>query len=184
MLAVHSPHNPLTPAPRYAKGPGTLRQRTLLAVDDALAAIVRQLKRSGRYDDTYLVVTSDQGLAFGADPSKAVPREGSINVPLIVRGPGVKAGVTLHQLVDHADLAPTILDWTGAPPMTADGRSLAPLLRGAGGVVLAGRADDAVRLLEVPGREPRGLRHGPGPRPAAQHRRGRPGADAEAGRAE
>jgi arylsulfatase A-like enzyme len=131
MLDVGAPHNPLTPAPRYARTPGLDdRQRTLLAVDDALAAIVKLLKQTGRYDDTYLVVTSDQGLAFGRDPAKGVPYEGSIRVPLVVRGPGVKAGVTLHQLVNLADLAPTFLDWLGAPAMDVDGRSLAPLLRG------------------------------------------------------
>ena len=130
MLDVGAPHNPLTPAPRYARAPGTPRQNTLVAVDDALAAIVAQLKRQGAYDDTYLVVTSDQGLAFGRNPAKGVPYEGSIRVPLVVKGPGVKAGVVLHQLVNLADLAPTFLDWMGAPPMDVDGRSLAPLLRG------------------------------------------------------
>jgi len=136
MLAVGAPHSPLTPASRASRAPGLDdRQRTLLAVDDALAAIVGLLKRTGRYDDTYLVVTSDQGLAFGRDPSKGVPYEGSINVPLVVRGPGVRAGTTLHQIVNLADLAPTFLDWMGAPAMAVDGRSLAPLLRGSGGPV-------------------------------------------------
>ena len=130
MLDVGAPHNPLTPAPRYVRAPGTPRQNTLVAVDDALAAIVTQLKRQGAYDDTYLVVTSDQGLAFGRNPAKGVPYEGSIRVPLVVKGPGVKAGVVLHQLVNLADLAPTFLDWMGARPMDVDGRSLAPLLRG------------------------------------------------------
>src|SRR4051812_36039429 len=130
MVSVDAPHNPLTPAPRYATGPGTVRQRTLLAVDDALEAIIALLKQAGHYDDTYLVVTSDQGLAFGKHPAKGVPYEGSIRVPLVVRGPGIPAGVTLHQLVNHADLAPTFLDWLGAPAMDVDGRSLAPLLRG------------------------------------------------------
>ena len=134
MLAVHSPHNPLTPALRYAVGsPDTLRQRTLLAVDDALKAIIDLLKRTGRYDDTYLVVTSDQGLAFHRNPSKGVPHEGSINVPLVIRGPGVSAGVTLHQLVSLADLAPTFLAWMGAPATGMDGRSLDPPLKGSGG---------------------------------------------------
>jgi len=131
MLAVGAPHFPLTPAPRYARRPGLDdRQRTLLAVDDALAAIVGLLKRAGRYDDTYLVVTSDQGLAFHRARSKGVPYEGSIRVPLVVRGPGVRAGTTLHQIVNLADLAPTFLDWMGARPTDVDGRSLAPLLRG------------------------------------------------------
>jgi N-acetylglucosamine-6-sulfatase len=133
MLSVHSPHNPLTPAPRYLGASGSLRQRTLLAVDDALKAIVGLLKQRGLYDSTYLVVTSDQGLAFHRDPSKGVPYEGSINVPLVIRGPGVGAGVTLHQLVSLADLAPTFLDWTGAPARGVNGRSLVPLLRGSGG---------------------------------------------------
>ena len=40
----------------------------------------------------------------------------------------MKAGATLHQIVNLADLAPTFLDWMGAPAMGVDGRSLAPLL--------------------------------------------------------
>jgi arylsulfatase A-like enzyme len=130
MVSVDAPHNPLTAAPRYLNAPGTLRQRTLLAVDDALKAIVGQLKQQGLYNSTYVVVTSDQGLAFGHKPSKGVPYEGSINVPLVIRGPGVEAGAILHQLVSLADLAPTLLDWMGAPAMETDGRSLAPLLGG------------------------------------------------------
>src|SRR4051794_4221475 len=135
MLAVHSPHNPLTPPARYLNTSGTTRQRTLLAVDDALNAIVGQLRQQGVYDSTYVVVTSDQGLAFGRKAPKGVPYEGSVKVPLVIEGPGVKAGVTLHQIANLADLAPTFLDWMGAPAMAADGRSLAPLLHGSGAPV-------------------------------------------------
>jgi N-acetylglucosamine-6-sulfatase len=133
MLSVHSPHNPLTPPARYLNTSGTLRQRTVLAIDDALKAVVGQLKRQGLYDSTYVVITSDQGLAFGRNPSKGVPYEGSIRVPLVIKGPSVKAGATLHQIVNLADLAPTFLDWMGAPAMAVDGRSLDPLLRGSSG---------------------------------------------------
>lgn len=134
MLSVHSPHNPLTPPPRYLKAAGNERQRTLMAVDDALKGVVDVLKQTGRYEDTYVVVTSDHGLAFGRSPSKGVPYEGAIRVPLVVRGPGVPAGGVRHELVSLADLAPTFLDWMGAPAASEmDGRSLAPLLRGAGG---------------------------------------------------
>jgi arylsulfatase A-like enzyme len=130
MVSLEAPHNPLTPAARYADRPGGIRQRTLMAVDDALKAVVGLLKQTGQYDDTYIVVTSDQGLATGRRPAKGVPFEGSIRVPLVIKGPSVKAGVTLHQIVNHADLAPTFLDWMGAPAMDVDGRSLAPLLGG------------------------------------------------------
>ena len=62
-----------------------------------------------------------------------MPYEGSIKVPLVIKGPDVKAGATLHQIVNLADLAPTFLDWMGAPAIGVDGRSLDPLLRGSGG---------------------------------------------------
>src|SRR4051794_19509176 len=130
MLSLNAPPDPLTAAPRYADRPGDLRYRTLLAADDAIAAIVALLKQKGQYDNTYIVVTSDQGLATGRGTAKGVGFEGSIHVPLVVKGPNVAKGVTLHQIVNHADLAPTFLDWLGAPPMDVDGRSLAPLLRG------------------------------------------------------
>ncbi len=130
MVSLSAAHNPLQAPPRYADRPGDLRYRTLLAADDAIAAIVAQLKQKGQYDNTYIVVTSDQGLATGRKPAKGVAFEGSIRVPLVVKGPDVAKGVTLHQIVNHADLAPTFLDWLGTPPMDVDGRSLAPLLRG------------------------------------------------------
>jgi N-acetylglucosamine-6-sulfatase len=131
MLSVHSPHNPPTPPQRYAGGG---RAGTLKAVDDAMAAIVRQLKADGRYAQTYFVATSDQGLAPGSHyGAKGVPYERSIRVPLIIAGPGVRAGVTRHELVDNADLAPTFADWMGTSAIAPDGRSLAPLLGGGGG---------------------------------------------------
>jgi N-acetylglucosamine-6-sulfatase len=131
MLAVHSPHNPPTPPQRYAGGG---RAGTLKAVDDAMAAIVRQLRADGRYAQTYFVATSDQGLNPGGPlGAKGVPYEGSIRVPLIISGPGVRAGVTRHELVDNADLAPTFAAWMGGSAIAPDGRSLAPLLGGGGG---------------------------------------------------
>jgi N-acetylglucosamine-6-sulfatase len=51
-------------------------------------------------------------------------------VPLVVRGPGVPAGVVRDQLVINNDFAPTFADWAGTSvPGFVDGRSLAPLLR-------------------------------------------------------
>jgi arylsulfatase A-like enzyme len=52
-------------------------------------------------------------------------------VPLLVRGPGVKAGGVPRELVANIDLAPTFLDLAGLEvPPSMQGRSLAPLLRG------------------------------------------------------
>lgn len=132
MVGMGAPHFPATPAPRHARVPGLNdRQRTLLAVDEALKAVVDLLRSTGQLDQAYIVLTSDHGLSVGRPGSKVkgVPYEGSIRVPLVVRGPGIPAGVTLAHLVNHADLAPTILEWMGAPATGMDGRSFAPLLR-------------------------------------------------------
>ena len=79
-----------------------------------------------------MIFTSDNGFFHGEHrvPSgKVLVYEPSIRVPLIMRGPGVPEGATRGQLVTNADLAPTILDATGARAgKTQDGRSLFGLL--------------------------------------------------------
>lgn len=53
-----------------------------------------------------------------------------ITVPMMIRGPGIRAAVTLDHMTQHIDLAPTIADLVRtAPPAAAvvDGRSMAPL---------------------------------------------------------
>jgi arylsulfatase A-like enzyme len=57
--------------------------------------------------------------------------EPGLRVPLIARGPGIKAGISPAEFVANIDLAPTFLDLAGLPiPSSMQGRSLAPLLRG------------------------------------------------------
>ena len=55
--------------------------------------------------------------------------EPSIRVPLIIRGPGLPAGQHRSQFVANIDLAPTIVQATGAQPGRVDGRSLAAPVR-------------------------------------------------------
>jgi arylsulfatase A-like enzyme len=48
-----------------------------------------------------------------------------LRIPLVVAGPGVPAGQRIGTQVSLLDLAPTILDWAGLPPLpTQRGRSL------------------------------------------------------------
>ena len=60
------------------------------------------------------------------DPGgKVVLYEPSIRVPLLIRGPGIPQGVSVDDMAINADLAPTILDATGATPgRVMDGESL------------------------------------------------------------
>jgi N-acetylglucosamine-6-sulfatase len=112
------------------------RLEALQAVDEGVGRIVEALAARGELDDTYLVYTSDNGYHLGQHRfpgSKFQVYEEDIRVPLLIRGPGVEAGVTRDQLAVNIDLAPTMARWAGAAPdRVMDGQSLTPLL-GEGG---------------------------------------------------
>jgi arylsulfatase A-like enzyme len=107
--------------------------RTLVSLDDAVASIFGELQASGRLDDTYVIITSDNGYSFGEHRlfGKGHLYDESVRVPLLVRGPDVVPG-TQNRLTSNIDLVPTILDWTGAsaPAGFLDGTSFADNLRG------------------------------------------------------
>ena len=114
---------------------GTINRReALLAVDEMVARIVQKLKMVGKYEDTCLIFTSDNGYLAGehrvAD-GKEVPYEESIRVPLIISCPGMPAGAKLPHLVNNTDLAATILDLAGAQPAgrSLNGKSLLPIIQ-------------------------------------------------------
>lgn len=108
------------------------RLASLLAVDEAVATIVRTLEEVGELDRTYVIFTSDNGFLLGEHrqpKGKQELYEESIRVPLIIRGPRVARGATSEAMAANIDLAPTITQIAGATPgRSMDGRSLLPLL--------------------------------------------------------
>lgn len=109
------------------------RAESLLAIDEGVERIVNALRDSGELDNTLIVYTSDNGFFHGehrVQSGKNRVYEEAIRVPLLIRGPGVPAGVSVDDLAINADLAPTLLDAAGAAAGVAvDGRSLLPLAR-------------------------------------------------------
>jgi arylsulfatase A-like enzyme len=108
---------------------GRERLRMLEGSVAAMARLRNAMGRWGEQDDTYYVFLSDNGYQFGEHglDSKALPYEETVRVPMFVSGPGVAAGARRTELVANNDIAPTVLEWTGARatrPM--DGRSLTP----------------------------------------------------------
>lgn len=104
---------------------------TLLAVDDAVRAIVAELTQRGELDDTVILLTSDNGFAMGAHRwiAKSCPYEECVHVPFLVRFPGAEAR-TDDRPVSNVDIAVTVADLAGVPTgLAPDGRSLVPLLR-------------------------------------------------------
>jgi N-acetylglucosamine-6-sulfatase len=107
-------------------------QESLLAVDDAVARIVASLERTGELANTLIVYTSDNGYMHGEQrvkSGKVWPYEPSTQVPLIMRGPGVPAGLRDPRPVANIDVAPTIVDAAGVQAQRVlDGRSLFDLM--------------------------------------------------------
>jgi arylsulfatase A-like enzyme len=101
-------------------------QRFDLSVESVLAV----LERSGRAENTLVVVTSDNGLPFPR--AKANLYDAGTRVPLAVRWPArVRPGRTIQAFVGLEDLAPTFLEAAGQSiPVAMTGRSLIGLLDG------------------------------------------------------
>ena len=117
------------------------RRASLRAVDESVGRVLKALERSGRLKDTYVFFTSDNGLFLGEHrlpKGKLRAYEEAARVPLLVRGPGVERGGVSGELVANVDLAPTILELSGARPTAPiDGRSLVPFMADPG--LLTGR---------------------------------------------
>ncbi|KXJ96085.1 arylsulfatase precursor [Microdochium bolleyi] len=99
-----------------------LRIRSLQAVDELVEALVTRLEQSGApaevVDNTYIIYTTDNGYHIGQHrlaPGKTCAIEEDINIPFIVRGPGVAAGQTVAFPTSHTDLVPTIFELAGIP---------------------------------------------------------------------
>jgi hypothetical protein len=93
-------------------------------------------------DQTIVVYFSDNGPNSwrwngGMKGRKASTDEGGVRAPLLVRWPaGIKPGTKVNEIAAAIDLLPTLADLAGVSLVNAkqkplDGRSVAPLLRGA-----------------------------------------------------
>lgn len=111
------------------------RIRSLAAVDEGVAALIRTLRHTGELKNTVVMFTSDNGYQMGEHRllTKNQPFEESLHVPLLVRGPGIPGGKVVGQRVSMVDLAPTVLELAGAEAdLVVDGHSLVPLLQSPG----------------------------------------------------
>lgn len=110
------------------------RRASLLAVTDLVKDVIDTLTATGQLDNTYIFFTSDNGFHQGQhrlNSGKNSAYEEDINIPLVVRGPGVPAGQVVSSITSNVDYGPTFAAIAGvAPPSFVDGRSLLPFLNG------------------------------------------------------
>ena len=94
------------------------RLRALQAVDELVDGLFQRLEQLRLLEDTYVIYSSDNGFHIGnhrMQPGKSTGCEEDINVPLIVRGPGVPANYATQIVTSHTDIAATIFDIAGIP---------------------------------------------------------------------
>ena len=120
-------------------GPDDLRHLKDLYVagirqlDDEIGRLIQGLKDLGVYRDTLVVVVSDHGEEFlehGDVLHGRTQYEEMLRIPMIMRGPGLPAGLRVRSPVSLVDVFPTSLSLLGLPGTDElDGMDLGPSLR-------------------------------------------------------
>jgi choline-sulfatase len=115
--------------------------------DSLVGRLLKTLNSVGATENTYVFIVADHGEMLGERGSwfKFQPFEWSVRVPMIVRGPGVKAGYVEEKGVSLLDLLPTFneLATDGDPIEPIDpihGKSLVNMMHGDN----RGREDDVM----------------------------------------
>jgi hypothetical protein len=124
----------LTPSERHTYLVYWQKQlEALRDVDDGVQRLIATLGAMGRLKNTYVIFTSDNGFFFGEHRllgGKFLAYEPATHLPLLIRGPGIKPNTKTGELAANIDIAPTILELSGATAdKSIDGRSLGPFMR-------------------------------------------------------
>jgi N-acetylglucosamine-6-sulfatase len=88
------------------------RLQALQSVDEMVEGLVERLEAHNILDNTYIFYTSDNGYHISQHrlhPGKECGFEEDINIPLVIRGPGIGSKKILNAVTSHTDLAPTIM---------------------------------------------------------------------------
>ena len=112
-------------------------------LDGRIGAVIKKAKELGIEDNTYFVVVADNGyrheeleltdLKQPLHARKWWVWDGGLRVPMIVKGPGIKAGSVFTGNVVNYDFMPTFYDWAGGNPedlQNIDGVSLEEYMEG------------------------------------------------------
>lgn len=102
-------------------------------IDRLCEGLLRAVAERGEVENTLIIYSSDHGEMLGDHGrwGKQTYYRPSAGVPLLVAGPGVRAGVASTALVSTQDLAATMLDYAGAEALPAmEAKSLRPVLVG------------------------------------------------------
>ncbi len=98
--------------------------------DYCMQVVLDALEKSGRIDDTLVLMTCDHGEMLGSHGmyQKGCMYDDAIRLACVMAGTDLPVG-RRGQLASQTDLAPTVLDMLDLPPLhDAQGKSLAPVI--------------------------------------------------------
>ena len=148
--ALHFPENSMKETQEACRKRGPFRPERHVEVaamtenlDTGVGLLLDKIEQLGLADNTYVIYMSDNGAGGKGrrgplSGGKGSLWEGGIRVPLIIRGPGVKAGACCRERVVGYDLFPTFCELAGSEGLIPDGvegGSIVPLLAAGKGTV-------------------------------------------------
>ena len=95
-------------------------------LDSTVGKIISTLKETGKYEDTIILFSADNGLAVGEHGllGKQSNYEHSIKVPFIISGPGIPQNEIRDNYIYLFDIFPTLCEYADIPvPDTVEGKS-------------------------------------------------------------
>lgn len=132
---LYDPHTPYAaPEPFGSRHGARPYDGEVAYVDHQVGRLLETLRTRGVVNETLVAAVADHGESLGEhgeDDHGVFLYEPVLRVPWILAGPSVGAGRIVTEQVRVIDVAPTILDLLGLPPLDGtDGESLVPVLRG------------------------------------------------------
>jgi arylsulfatase A-like enzyme len=108
-------------------------QQCVNGLDEGIAQVMKALNESGQRENTLVVLTSDQGFAWGQHGfrHKLAPYDANIASPMIFSMPGtLPQGAVCDVALSGADLIPTFFSFAGLEmPWEMHGHDVTPLLK-------------------------------------------------------
>lgn len=139
-------HHPYAPPPPFAERFGDRPYLGEIAYADAeLGRLVRAFR--ARHPRSWIVVLADHGESLGEHGERfhgVLLYDPTVRIPLVLSGPEDLGGRAVDMPVSIVDIAPTLAELAGLPPVETAGRSLVPWLReGAPAARVDGSENDA-----------------------------------------
>src|SRR6058998_2171009 len=132
-MHLYDPHYPYRPPPPYSEQyKDRLYDGEIVFADAQVGRLIEFLKNKGLYQNTLIILSGDHGESLGEHGEKThgfFIYNATLHVPLIIHLPGDMHARTVQNLVNLADIMPTVLAALNIQlPAHVQGQSLLPII--------------------------------------------------------